>query len=108
MGFTPRFPYLEGLDPRLNLARRSSPRNHVQPGTVAISGPHAGIYSVASPGGWHLLGQTELPLFRRSPFDELRVLSLSKGNRARHGSFSCAFPELLASNTNQALYLYSQ
>jgi len=63
MGFTPGFPYLDGLDSRLQLPRRNSPRNRIEPGTVAIGGPHAGIYSVASPGGWHLLGRTEVSLF---------------------------------------------
>lgn len=88
MGFAPGFPYLEGLDPRLHLARRSSPRNHVQPGTVAIGGPHTGIYSVASPGGWHLLGQTELSLFcpeaaqERNP-DLTAIFTLKPGDRVR-------------------------
>lgn len=64
MGFAPGFPYLDGLDPRLHLERRASPRNHIAPGSVAIGGSHAGVYSVASPGGWHLLGRTAVPLFR--------------------------------------------
>jgi KipI family sensor histidine kinase inhibitor len=64
MGFAPGFPYLDGLDPRLHLDRRASPRDRIEPGSVAIGGPHAGIYPVASPGGWHLLGRTELRLFR--------------------------------------------
>ncbi|MFT5825581.1 MAG: KipI family sensor histidine kinase inhibitor [Yoonia sp.] len=64
MGFTPGFPYLDGLDPRLHLERKASPRDRIESGAVAIGGSHAGIYSVASPGGWHLLGRTELPLFR--------------------------------------------
>lgn len=63
MGFAPGFPYLDGLDPRLHLPRKDSPRNRIEPGTVAIGGSHAGIYSVASPGGWHLLGHTDLQLF---------------------------------------------
>lgn len=63
MGFTPGFPYLDGLDPRLHLERKASPRDRIEPGAVAIGGSHAGIYSVASPGGWHLLGRTDLPLF---------------------------------------------
>lgn len=88
MGFAPGFPYLNGLNPRLHLARRSSPRNHIQPGAVAIGGPHAGIYSVASPGGWHLLGQTELPLFKpeaaqqRNP-DVTAIFTLKPGDRVR-------------------------
>jgi KipI family sensor histidine kinase inhibitor len=64
MGFAPGFPYLDGLDKRLHLDRKASPRNRIEPGAVAIGGSHAGIYSVASPGGWHLLGRTELALFK--------------------------------------------
>ena len=64
MGFAPGFPYLDGLDPRLHLERKASPRNRIEPGAVAIGGSHAGIYSVASPGGWHLLGCTKPALFR--------------------------------------------
>lgn len=88
MGFAPGFPYLDGLDPRLHLARRASPRNHIAPGTVAIGGGHAGIYSVASPGGWHLLGQTDLPLFRpelaklAKPASEA-VFALAPGDRVK-------------------------
>lgn len=65
MGFSPGFPYLEGLDARLHIDRRASPRNRIEPGSVAIGGSHAGIYSVASPGGWHLLGHTDFTLFDR-------------------------------------------
>ncbi len=64
MGFAPGFPYLDGLDPRLHLQRKASPRDRIEPGAVAIGGSHAGIYSVASPGGWHLLGRTDLALFQ--------------------------------------------
>lgn len=88
MGFAPGFPYLDGLDPRLHLARRASPRDYIAPGTVAIGGGHAGIYSVASPGGWHLLGQTDLPLFRpelakaAKPASEA-VFALAPGDRVK-------------------------
>lgn len=86
MGFSPGFPYLEGLDPRLHLDRRSSPRNRIEPGTVAIGGPHAGIYSVASPGGWHLLGHTDFSLFDREAAsqpdpDPKQVFALSPGDQ---------------------------
>lgn len=64
MGFAPGFPYLDGLDPRLHLQRKASPRDRIEPGAVAIGGSHAGIYSVASPGGWHLLGRTDMILFQ--------------------------------------------
>jgi len=64
MGFSPGFPYLGPLHPRLHLARRESPRARVTAGAVAIGGCHAGIYPAVSPGGWHLLGTTDFVLFR--------------------------------------------
>ena len=64
IGFTPGFPYLDGLDQRLHLDRKAAPLSRIEPGTVAIGGSHAGIYSVASPGGWYRLGRTELSLFQ--------------------------------------------
>lgn len=88
IGFSPGFPYLDGLDPRLHLERRASPRNHIKPGTVAIGGTHAGIYSVASPGGWHLLGQTDLRLFQPGLAKNLvpepgEIFALVPGDRVR-------------------------
>jgi KipI family sensor histidine kinase inhibitor len=63
LGFGPGFPYLGGLDPKLHTPRLASPRPRVLPGSVAIGGEHTGIYTVASPGGWNLLGQTAVTLF---------------------------------------------
>lgn len=69
LGFRPGFPYLLGLPPALRLARRSSVRARVMAGSVAIAGAQAGIYPSESPGGWHVLGCTDLVLFdpARSP-----------------------------------------
>lgn len=88
IGFAPGFPYLDGLDPRLRIPRRSSPRSHIKPGTVAIGGPHAGIYSVGSPGGWHLIGRTSERLFRPEAaqpevYSLSAVFALSPGDRVR-------------------------
>ena len=88
MGFAPGFPYLDGLDRRLHLDRKTSPRKRIEPGSVAIGGTHAGIYSVASPGGWHLLGRTDLELFspknaRQDPWDVRSVFALSPGDRVK-------------------------
>ncbi len=63
LGFAPGFPYLGGLDPVLRIPRRENPRPCVAAGSVAIGGEHAGIYTLPSPGGWHLLGRTSLRLF---------------------------------------------
>lgn len=64
VGFSPGFPYLLGLPRRLQLPRRKTPRLAVAGGSVAIAGAQAGIYPCTSPGGWHVLGKTDQPLFR--------------------------------------------
>lgn len=63
IGFQPGFPYLGELPEWLRLPRLSTPRNAVPPHSVAIAGAQAAIYPWASPGGWHLIGQTPLRLF---------------------------------------------
>lgn len=63
LGFAPGFPYLTGLDPKLHMPRRATPRVRVPAGSVAIGGEHTGIYPFASPGGWHLIGRTDAVLF---------------------------------------------
>jgi KipI family sensor histidine kinase inhibitor len=88
MGFSPGFPYLDGLDERLHLSRKDKPLTRIKPGAVAIGGPHAGIYSVASPGGWHLLGRTDVRLFdpaaaRGMKPDCASIFLLSPGDRLR-------------------------
>ncbi|MEC3975277.1 5-oxoprolinase subunit B family protein [Amycolatopsis sp. H20-H5] len=62
-GFAPGFAYLTGLDPVLRLPRRSSPRTRVPAGAVAIAGEYTAVYPHASPGGWHLIGYTELSVW---------------------------------------------
>jgi KipI family sensor histidine kinase inhibitor len=62
-GFAPGFAYLSGLDPRLVLPRRATPRTSVPAGSVAIAGPYAAVYPLTSPGGWHLLGHTDAVLW---------------------------------------------
>ena len=69
LGFMPGFPYLLGLDARLRMPRRASPRPRVPRGSVAIGGAQTGIYPRDLPGGWHLIGRTPLDVFdaRRAP-----------------------------------------
>jgi KipI family sensor histidine kinase inhibitor len=62
-GFSPGFAYLDGLDPRLHVARRASPRTAVPAGSVAIAGEFTGVYPRSSPGGWQLLGRTDAQLW---------------------------------------------
>ena len=63
VGFTPGFPYLAGLPAELHVPRRSTPRVSVPAGSVGIGGAQAGVYPLASPGGWNLIGRTPLRLF---------------------------------------------
>ena len=63
VGFSTCFPYLGGLPPELATPRLAAPRKHVPVGSVAIGGAQAGIYPLASPGGWRLIGRTHVRLF---------------------------------------------
>lgn len=82
MGFTPGFPYMGKLDNVLAMPRLETPRTRVPAGTVAIAGSQTGIYPIASPGGWQLIGWTPLQLFDPrsetpflfSPGDEVRFV----------------------------------
>jgi KipI family sensor histidine kinase inhibitor len=62
-GFAPGFAYLTGLPAALHLPRRDTPRPRVPAGSVAIAAGYSGVYPQASPGGWWLLGRTELTMF---------------------------------------------
>lgn len=62
-GFAPGYMYCTGLDTRLRLPRRPSPRTSVPAGSVAIADAYTAVYPTASPGGWHLIGRTDLTLF---------------------------------------------
>ncbi len=64
IGFLPGFMYLGGLDPKLHHARKTHPRNKVPRGAVGLAGMQTGIYPNESPGGWQLIGNTPLDLFR--------------------------------------------
>jgi inhibitor of KinA len=64
VGFTPGFPYLGGLPQKLRTPRRPTPRTRVPAGSVGIGWTQTGVYPVASPGGWQLIGRTPLALFR--------------------------------------------
>lgn len=62
-GFAPGFAYLVGGDPRLSVSRRSEPRSSVPAGAVGLAGEFTGIYPRRSPGGWQLIGHTDVVLW---------------------------------------------
>jgi inhibitor of KinA len=63
LGFTPGFPYLGGMSERIATPRRKSPRTRIPAGSVGIAGSQTGVYPLASPGGWNIIGCTPVPLF---------------------------------------------
>jgi len=63
LGFAPGFPYLTGLDPKLEMPRLVTPRVRTPAGAVAVAGEFTGVYPQATPGGWRMLGRTGLKLF---------------------------------------------
>ena len=63
LGFAPGFPYIAGLDERLAMPRRATPRLKIPLGTIAIAGSQSVVYSLETPGGWNLIGRTPLRVF---------------------------------------------
>ncbi|HZN53738.1 MAG TPA: 5-oxoprolinase subunit PxpB [Candidatus Polarisedimenticolaceae bacterium] len=80
LGFSPGFPYLAGLPERLWTRRLSAPRRRVAAGSVAIAGAQAGIYPIATPGGWNVIGRTDAVLFDAA---RPRPATLAPGDRVR-------------------------
>jgi len=62
LGFLPGFSYLGEIDDRIAMPRKPQPQN-VEAGSVGIAGKQTGIYPLASPGGWQIIGRTPLKLF---------------------------------------------
>ncbi|APG59193.1 5-oxoprolinase subunit PxpB [Christiangramia salexigens] len=86
LGFLPGFLYLGGLDKRLQISRKETPRRSVEKGSVGIGENQTGIYPKTSPGGWQILGRCPVELFDKnseepSPFkagDKIKFYSVSK------------------------------
>jgi KipI family sensor histidine kinase inhibitor len=80
LGFAPGFAYLGELPDELRVARLSNPRTRTPAGSVAIAGSMSGIYPADLPGGWRVIGRTDLALFdpRRDP-----PALLAPGDRVR-------------------------
>ena len=79
-GFAPGFAYCTGLPAARSVPRLDSPRSKVPAGSVGLAGEYTGVYPSASPGGWRLLGHTELTLWDVSRTDPA---VLSPGTRVR-------------------------
>ncbi len=80
-GFAPGFAYLSGLE--VSVPRLATPRTRVPAGSVALAGTWCGVYPVASPGGWQIIGHTDAELW--DPRREEPAL-LAPGTRVRFAS----------------------
>jgi KipI family sensor histidine kinase inhibitor len=85
MGFAPGFAYLvpdgEPVLPWHSVPRRARPRERVPAGSVAVAAGMSGVYPVEMPGGWHLIGETDVTLF--DPRDDAAPSLLRHGDRVR-------------------------
>ena len=85
LGFLPGFPYMGKVDDRLATPRLKKPRLKVPGGSVGIAGSQTGIYSMTSPGGWNIIGQTPVRMFNPdkdipcfcSPGDQVQFVPVS-------------------------------
>ncbi|MFM9904190.1 MAG: 5-oxoprolinase subunit PxpB [Pyrinomonadaceae bacterium] len=68
LGFLPGFSYMGEIDDRIAIPRKDSPRTLVPKGSIGLAGNQTGIYSLDSPGGWQIIGRTDIEMF--TPGDE--------------------------------------
>ena len=62
-GFAPGFAYMVSKNSQLNVPRLKSPRVRIPAGSVALAGEFSSVYPQASPGGWQLIGITDLAVW---------------------------------------------
>jgi inhibitor of KinA len=63
LGFLPGFAYMGEVDAQIAVPRKHTPRLKVPAGSVGIAGKQTGIYPLESPGGWQIIGRTEMKMF---------------------------------------------
>lgn len=86
VGFSPGQPYIGGLDRRLSVPRRATPRTRMPMGAVAIANAQTAVYPYETPGGWSIIGRTPLTVFDPvrepaslfAPGDRVRFVAVSK------------------------------
>ncbi|MEO8202866.1 MAG: 5-oxoprolinase subunit PxpB [Betaproteobacteria bacterium] len=63
VGFAPGHPYIGGLDEKLSVPRRATPRPVVIAGSIAIANTQSVVYPFSISGGWSIIGRTPLRIF---------------------------------------------
>ena len=88
VGFSPGQPYIGGLDPKLSVPRRATPRTLMPAGSVAIANAQTAVYPYETPGGWSIIGRTPLRVFDPArdpaslfaPGDRVRFFPIEKND----------------------------
>jgi len=73
VGFLPGFAYCGRLDPRIVAPRLDRPRERVPAGAVAVADGQTAVYPSPSPGGWRLVGSTDVAMFDPSAARPTRI-----------------------------------
>ncbi|HUE85650.1 MAG TPA: 5-oxoprolinase subunit PxpB [Vicinamibacterales bacterium] len=87
LGFVPGFAYMGRVDSSIAAPRHRVPRERVAAGSVGIAGEQTGVYPIATPGGWRLVGQTDAVMFDAAratpnllrPGDLVRFVPVTRG-----------------------------
>jgi len=87
IGFLPGFPYMGDLPHELELPRRVEPRTQVPAGSIAIATTLTVVYPNQSPGGWHLIGRTPIPMFM---LERPRPVLFAPGDEVRFAPVTAA------------------
>ena len=101
IGFLPGFMYLGGLSQELKIPRKETPRLRVPKGSVGLAGQQTGIYPQESPGGWNIVGNCPIPMFRTDDADPCFV---SVGDRIQFYPITRAAYDLLKIETQVGIY----
>ena len=86
VGFVPGHPYIGGLDAKLSVPRRATPRQRVITGSIAIANAQSVVYPFPSPSGWSVIGRTPERLFDAHrappalllPGDRVKVVAIGR------------------------------
>jgi len=77
-GFLPGFMYIEGLDPALQIPRKTTPSKYVEANSIALGGKYLGLYAIDSPGGWNVIAKTPLSIL---DLDALPPVNINIGDQ---------------------------
>lgn len=103
IGFTPGFPYVGGVPDTLVTPRLASPRVEIPAGSVGIGGAQLGIYPIASPAGFQLVGNTPVSLY--DPNREPNPVLLEAGAYIRFASIEMDEYEAIKAQTLAGTYV---